>query len=267
MIAINIKGVDVVRTMLAAAPKQASRAAEIALDFTAKAIRDDLKKEMRTVFDRPTPFTLNSLQVTPTRGHNMQASVWFKEPARMGQHYLVPQVEGGARKLKGFERGVDLGELIPTRIGAKLDRYGNISAGQIKQIMSVLGKAETSAGYMANITARSRKRNTKERDYVVIDGQQRGRLPLGVYQRVQSGVGFGAKTKRTFLDRSKSYQKGRTRGRFASVIRARGLKPILLEGHTGHAVKPLLDFYGVAHRTFGQVFEPKFSDTLKGMMG
>ena len=197
----------------------------------------------------------------------------------MGAHYLVPQVEGESRKLKGFERAIGLGELVPA-MGAKLNRYGNVSIGQIRQILSVLGKAQTSSGYSANITNRSRRRNTRERDYVVIDRRQHGNLLLGVYQRYQSGVGFGAKTKRTFLDRSKSYQKGNrkvairdpktgrilrwvsTESKIQSVVRARGLRPVLLAGRTGRRVKPLLDFYGVAHRTFNQHFEPMFKATL-----
>ena len=92
--------------MLTASPQLANRAAELALDATAKAIRDEVKTTMPRVFDRPTPYTLNSLQVTPTHNHNMTAMVWFKDPDRMGQHYLVPQVDGGPRKLKGFERGL-----------------------------------------------------------------------------------------------------------------------------------------------------------------
>ncbi len=260
-ITIVVAGQTEVAKALAAFPGKAHRACAVALNKTGKLIKEAEVAEMKAVFDSPTSYTLNSLKLTPATKDNLQATVWFKQPDRMGQHYLVPQVDGGQRKLKGFERGVGLGELTPA-LGAKLNRYGNVSFGQIRQILSVLGKAETAAGSNSNITDRSRRRNTKDRDYVVIDNRQRGHLPLGVYQRFQTGVGFGAKTKRTFLDRSKSYQKGRSRGRFASVIRARGLRPVLLVGHTGRQVKPLLDFYGVAQRTFKQRFDPLFRDTL-----
>lgn len=258
---IAVSGSKEVTAALAAFPGKAHRACAVALNKAGKLVKEAEVEEMKSVFDNPTRFTLNSLKLTPATKNDLKATVWFKEPDRMGAHYLVPQVEGGSRKLKGFERGIDLGELVPA-LGAKLNQYGNVSMGQIRQILSVLGKAQTSSGYSANITDRSRRRNTRERDYVVIDRRQRGNLPLGVYQRFQTGAGFGAKTKRTFLDRSKSYQKGRTRGRFASVIRARGLRPILLTGRTGHQVKPLLDFYGLANRTFNQHFEPLFKVTL-----
>ncbi|WP_306548069.1 hypothetical protein [Desulfobulbus sp.] len=266
-ITIVVSGQTEVAKALAAFPGKAHRACAVALNKTGKLIKEAEVAEMKAVFDNPTSYTLNSLKLTPATKDNLQATVGFKEPARYGDnpHYLFPQVEGGPRHLKGFEQGVSLGELTPA-LGAKLNRYGNVSFGQIRQILSVLGKAETAAGYNSNITDRSRRRNTKERDYVVIDSRQRGNLPLGVYQRFQTGVGFGAKTKRSFLDRSKSYQKGRTRGRFASVIRARGLRPVLLVGHTGRQVKPLLDFYGVAQRTFKQRFDPLFRDTLNAFL-
>jgi len=282
---VAVSGSKEVAAALAAFPGKAHRACAIALNKAGKLVKEAEVAEMKSVFDNPTRYTLNSLQLTPATKTDLKATVWFKEPDRMGAHYLVPQVDGGQRKLKGFERAIGEGELVPA-LGAKLNQYGNVSPGQIRQILSVLGKAETSAGYSANITDRSRRRNTKERDYVVIDRRQRGNLPLGVYQRFQTGAGFGAKTKRTFLDRSKSYQRGNRKqavrdprtGRFVkwfgqssvfwegsqiqSVIRARGLRPVLLTGRTGRQVKPLLDFYGVAHRTFNQHFEPLFIDTL-----
>ncbi|MGD9947541.1 MAG: hypothetical protein AB7U29_03565 [Desulfobulbus sp.] len=258
---VKVVGSKEIEAALAVFPGKAHRACAVALTKAGKLIKEAEVDKMKSVFDNPTRYTLNSLKLTPATKNDLKATVWFKEPDRMGAHYLVPQVEGGSRKLKGFERAIGKGELVPA-LGAKLNKDGNVSIGQIRQLLSVLGKAESSAGYSANITDRSRRRNTKERDFVIIDSRQRGNLPLGVYQRFQTSVGFGAKTKRTFLDRSKSYQKGRTRGRFASVVRSRGLRPVLLAGRTGHQVKPLLDFYGVAHRTFNQRFEPLFWDTL-----
>lgn len=254
MITIDIKGLKNVQQMLATMPKAARRAAELALDATAQAIRDEIRRTMPLVFDRPTPYTLNSLKITPTRGHNLQASVWFKEPPRMGAHYLVPQVEGGVRALKGFERALGQQEFTPA-MGARINQYGNVSPGQIRQILSVLKLAERSAGYSANLTARSAKRNRKDRDYVLITKQQ-GRLLPGIHQRFQTGVGFGHKTKRTLP--FGTWQKGRTRGRFASVVRAKGLRPVLLMGRTGKQVKPRLDFYTIGHKEFQRRFGPLF---------
>lgn len=261
MIKIDIRGMKEVQQLLKTVPMQASRAAEQALDETAVFIRDAVKVEMKMVFRNPVNYTLNSLKVTKTKGHNMRASVWFKDPDRFNvQHYLVPQVMGGKRRLKGFEHALipELGkeEYIPGK-GARLDSHGNISVGQIRQFMSVIGIAERTAGSTQNMTARSSKRNKKPRDYVIIKRGNRGHLPPGVYERYQSGVGFGAKTKRSLP--FGEWQRGRTRGRFSSVIRAKGLRGIVIAGRTGRPIKPLLDFYGIAHKEFAKRFMATFN--------
>ena len=258
MFSVTIKDKGV-RDLIKALPKSAGRAAEIALDKTAKDIKQAEIKEMQRVFDRPARYTLNSLRVTPTRNHNMRASVWFKEPDRMGQHYLVPQVEGGPRKTKGFERAFDDKMFIPGKF-ARMTRAGNVSPGQIRQILSVLGRAERYAGYQANITARSRRRNKKPRDYVYIK-KRRGRLLPGIHERFVTRRGLTKKARRAAMakDGSSVYQRGRSRHR---AIRARGLRPVLLEGRQKKPVKPLLDFYGVAHRVFDKEFTRHFNQAL-----
>jgi hypothetical protein len=270
MIRVTINDTEV-RKMIAALPKSAGRAAEIALDKTAREIRNEIKDEMRRVFDRPVPYTINSLQITPTRGHNMEASVWFKDPERMGQHYLVPQVEGGPRQLKGLERaiaaksGVKM-ELVPGS-GARMDQYGNVARGQIMQIMSVLKVSEQWAGHDSNVTKRSASRG-KERDYVFIP-RKRGRLLPGIYQRVAKGSS-AVRGRYSSID-------GRTKGRAGGakawqigrkklVVRARGLKPILLRGRTGHQVRPLLDFYGIAERVYSTRFMVLFTSKLNELL-
>lgn len=274
---IDIKGISGVEDMLKAVPGKAHRACAVAMNQTGKAIKEAEIVEMRRVFDRPVPFTLNSLQLTTASKSDLTAMVGFKSPARMGQHYLVPQVEGGARKLKGFERGIGKREFVPGK-GARLDRYGNVPGSQIVQIMSVLGKLGRYAGDNTNITARSRKRNAKQRDYVFLP-HSHGKLPPGIYQRFKVGGNVTAKRRRIaqqvfdtrvklglggrrgFVnpsDKSLSYERGKVR----AVIKARGLRPILIAGRTGHAVKPLLDFYGVANKTFDRVFSDRFWSTF-----
>ncbi len=254
-----------VEQMLKDLPKTAGRAAEVALDKTAKEIKESVYGNMKGVFDSPTRYTLNSLKVTPTRNHNMEASVWFKDPDRMGQHYLVPQVEGEARKHKGFERALGDTMFVPGQ-GVRLNKAGNISIGQIRQILSVLGKAELTAGYNANITSRSRKRNTKERDYFFLP-RKHGSLYPGVYKRkAQKGSGLGRANKYR-ADKSRSYQKGQTRGRYSSVIQARGIKPILIKGRQRNPYKPRLDFYGIAEKVYARRFRKLFDVELNRLLG
>lgn len=265
MINIKVEGTKTVEAMMRAVPGKARRAAVVALTKTGQDIKKAEIEEMQKVFDNPVRYTTNSLRLTPATKARPQATVWFKEPERMGQHYLVPQVEGGVRKLKGHERGIKLGQLHPTKYARKT-KAGNMSPGQIRQIMSVLRLAEQYAGYQANITARSARRNTKTRDYVVIRNR-RGRLYPGVYERVAiKGKGIGGKTRRTLADKSKAYQRGQKRGRYSSVIRGRGLKPVMMKGQQGKAVRPLLDFYGVAHRVSRKRFEAHFWRTFEQYM-
>lgn len=260
MISIDINGIDDVKKALEDAPKKARRACAIALNQTARAIWLESKEEMKRVFDSPAPYTLRSPAYDKATTSNLEAKVYYVEPERMKDHYLVPQVEGGSRKLKGFERGIGLGQLVPTRVGAQMDQRGNMSVGQIKQIVSVLGKAETSSGYMANITERSAKRNTKQRDYVIIKSGNRAGLIPGVYQRfAQIGKGIDAKTSRRFGIRgARAYQYGRSKGKWKSFTRARGLRPVLLVGRTGQQVKPLFDFYGMANKVYDKEFMQRF---------
>ena len=260
---ISAKGLQ---KFLAKLPKKLQRATETAIDATGRQAKKDVQDEIRAVFHAPVPRTVNSPFYQPTQNHDMKGLIGLKEPPRMGRHYLWPQVEGGARKEKGFERALGLGKLLPGT-GAKMTGAGNVSPAQIVQMLSVLGKAEQAAGYSANITDRSRKRNKKERDYFILP-KKHGKMPPGVYQRFvkKGGRGFGAKTKGTFADQSKAWQQGQRRGRFVSVVRARGIKPIFVTGASG-VYTPRLDFYGVVERSVAANLQKLFERQLRRFVG
>lgn len=254
-----------VQDMLKELPKLASRAAEMALDYTAARIGDAVRTQMLHVFNNPTPYTLNSLNVTLTKGHNMMAKVWFKDPDRMTQHYLVPQVDGGPRKLKGFERGLGMiggmtGEYVPGKT-VTLDIYGNVSVGLIRQVLSAIGAAERTAGYSANRTARSAARNAGRQGEYFILPRGNGKMPAGVYERVQNSEGFSPKERKNLGVRA--YQKGLG----GAVVRARGLKAIFVKGRTGHAIQPLLPFYSIANAEYAARFAPAFKAKFDGLLG
>jgi hypothetical protein len=268
-----------VRRLIASLDKHAIRAAEQALDKTAVAIAKEIQSTMKRVFDSPVPYTINSLKVTKTKNHNMVASVWFKDPERMSQHYLVPQVEGGQRKEKGFERATGSKKFIttPTKFipseHLTLDKYGNVKPQLIRQILSVLGAAEISSGHQANLTKKSAVRNQKDRDFVWLPrGAGGGKLPPGVYRRVIRGNQISAKQKR-FLNRqikagrlkAGTYQQ--TQGG-SSIARAKGLMPVLIVGKQRAPIKPLLPFYDIAaqvyQREFRRTFDAIFSTLVRG---
>lgn len=205
--------------------KAMQRAAELALDRTVVEMRDKIKGQLPSIFDRPTPYTLNSLQVTKTQNHVLQASVWFKQPDVIRrQHYLVPQVKGSLRTQKHFEEQLNDTFYEPAR--KAVNTYGNLPYGRIVQILSIMGKAEYTSGYNANLSSSSARINRKNRDYVLLT-KSHGRLLPGVYQRVQTGPGFGHKTKKTLP--FGTWQRGKSRGQFSSVVRARGLTAVLIQ--------------------------------------
>jgi hypothetical protein len=205
------------------------------------------------------PWTKNSLKMTPTKNHNMQASVWFKEPERKGrsmsQHYLLPQVEGGIGPLRGFERALGSVRYLPGK-NARLDKYGNVSVGQIKQILAVLGKAEYAAGSSSNMTTRSKGRNKKLRDYVWLP-RGRGKLPPGIYERftIGNGVLVDKKARRVLVKIGKGnaiWEQGK-----GGVVRARGLRAVLVAAR-GKTVRPRLPFYEIVKKVVDARLVPTF---------
>jgi hypothetical protein len=180
------------------------KATSDALNWTIYNVRDAQRSAMASVFDRPTPFTLNRSNIVKTANPTkLVARTVIRDDQSSGVapvRYLGPQVFGGERSIKRFERALQARGLMPQGWyampgkGAKLDAYGNISRGQIMQILSVLAAAEQTSGYSANMTGRSAKQNKKPRDYFASTAQNNkglrgvaGRLPYGIYQRLPGG--------------------------------------------------------------------------------
>lgn len=154
----------------------------LTLNRTAQDVRKAEQSEMRTVFDRPTRFTLNSLFLQAATKQKLEARVWVKDTERP-DHYLLPQITGGSRPLKRFEqllvqRGVmRAGERAVPGGAAKLDAYGNMSRGQIVKILSQL-QAFNLSGFDANATNSKRSRAKRAREtYFVSTGK--GTHPFG----------------------------------------------------------------------------------------
>src|SRR2546425_1644501 len=73
-----------------------------AINETAKAVVADEYHEMVDVFDRPTPYTLNSLYRLTATKDNLRAIVALKDNPSGGtpaDKYLNPQIHGGSRDL------------------------------------------------------------------------------------------------------------------------------------------------------------------------
>jgi len=167
-----------------------------ALNYTLFKVRDEEVAEMQRVFDRPTRFTLNALFVRRATAADLQGRVFLKEQwPSPSQHYLRPEIYGGARVLKGFERVMRQAGLLPAGMfavpgsAAKIDAYGNMSRGQLLKIMSALRLAERTSGYSANRTAASSKRRRGRMPQYFVGRPGFGKAPLGVWETVRFAFG------------------------------------------------------------------------------
>jgi len=163
------------------------------LTKTANRVRWELRDQMRARFDRPVPFTLNSVTVLDAKPDNPVARVFFREFANKGtpaSKYLAPQMRGGARRFTKFEAALWHRGMLPSGMYAipakyaKLNAYGNISPGQVVKILSNL-RAFGEQGYMANQRRDGKSKGVRRRDQYVVGGAHAGRPDLkpGIYER------------------------------------------------------------------------------------
>ena len=180
-----------------------------ALTRTAVQVRDAVQAEMPRVLDRPTPYTTRQLRYVPAKADRLAAAVGFnvvnvtdergatiafrdlgpgETPAGK---YLQPNIEGGARRLKRMEQALRAigalpnGWLAVPGQGATLDAYGNVSRGQVLQVLSQL-RVQLLSGSDRNASFNARKQITAQRRaggryYVVPPGK--GKVQPGIYQR------------------------------------------------------------------------------------
>ena len=121
-------------------------AASTALTRTAQiAAKKDLPDAMRAAFINPTPYTLNSLLVKPSTKDTLSARVMVKDQAKKGitpEKFLFPEVEGGGRNEKRFERSLryagvlQQGERAMPGRDIALDQFGNPPVSMIRSILS-----------------------------------------------------------------------------------------------------------------------------------
>ncbi len=228
MISIKVDSAQL-QAMLKQMPKQTRRALEQTLDYTAARMADAVRTQILRVFDRPTQYTINGVMVTKTRNHNMRASVWLRHPPRMSASYLTPQVDGGGRKLKGFERALGQDKFMPGE-SASMDNHGNVKTSQIKAVLKAA-------------------RSGSSKLYVYLPkGSKKGQLPPGVYQRFKYTV--------------HGYENGKRR----RATLARGLRPILIKSSAGRSVRPLLPFYAIARAEYLIRFAPAFHARFRALV-
>lgn len=210
----------------------AKQAAVQALNWTAADAALEVQEEMRRVFDRPTPYTIRGVGVWKAKPADPVAQVGLKNvgagKGTPASAFLGPQVYGGERRMKRLERALERIGALPSgwiavpASGAQFDAYGNMSRGQIVQILSAL-QAFGEQGYRANMDAKGRARLARGskraygREYFVSHGKgfrmgtgswTHGRnqhLPAGVWMRQGGGLGKALRPVLLFV-RSAAYR-------------------------------------------------------------
>lgn len=161
-----------------------------AINDTVVDAREAEQAKIRGVFDRPRPVTVRAPLYRRATKEDLTAAIYINDEGARQERWLLPQVRGGGRRHKPFEqRLIRAGLMEPFEfavpaIGQKRDAYGNLSGPLLERILSQLGAA-AGVGYLANATARSRRRNARRvrERYFVPDERHQGRLPRGVYER------------------------------------------------------------------------------------
>jgi len=169
-----------------------------AMTRAGQAARTDLQAAMRTSFDRPTRWTLNSLFLEPATKTKPQAAVFFKTWGLGGVpagRLLAPQILGGMRALKSHEKLLAMrpGYIVVPGKWADIDAYGNVAMGMMRAIMAQLDLRRTvsSPG-----RAQTRRRGARRREnyFIVPVGRTKAthpktsHLPPGIYRVAATGV-------------------------------------------------------------------------------
>lgn len=172
--------------------RQAQFVAAVSLTRSIKSAQAAIKSEMQRTFDRPTPYALNSTFVKAATKQNLEARVWVKDnPSGRGtpaDRFLLPQIYGGSRGLKGMERLLQRSNLMQAgwvavpAAGAQLDGNGNVKRSQIVQILSQL-KLQRGAGFESRASGSARSNRAIARQgmtYFALPAKRRGLVP-GIY--------------------------------------------------------------------------------------
>lgn len=116
----NVKALE--RSLSEAARKQIPFATARALTLTAKLVQSRITREMPDIFDRPTPFTMRAVGVTPAKKTSLVATVFIKDAQAK---YLEIEETGGTRT------PAKTAFVLPAQI--KRNTYGNIPRGALQR--------------------------------------------------------------------------------------------------------------------------------------
>lgn len=135
-------------------------------------VRAAEQEEIRSVFDRPTPFIVNSVTVQDEAKASLRATVFFRYPGGKTtppEKVLAAEIAGGPRRSKRAEVALRRIGLLPPGYfivpgkgmpADKVDQYGNVKGSFIVQLLSYF-QAFSEVGYRANMTDKRKRQLAK----------------------------------------------------------------------------------------------------------
>lgn len=231
---VSHNAAETLAAMRRIAADQVPFAMSLAVNRVAQQLKSEQSVEMTRVFDRPTPWTMNSVFMKPGTKRNPEALVWLKDERAVSTghpaaKYLMPQIRGGARGMKGFEGLLTRAGILPAGWHvvpgerAKIDAYGNLARSEITRVLSWLQAFPRGQGYDMNATpetmARRRRgtRRARGHEYFVAyagdpyasptkkrsawkHGKKRQHLQPGIYRKTFFAFGSGIQPIMIFVD-------------------------------------------------------------------
>jgi len=166
-----------------------------ALTATAKQVQAGLTDDVKRSFKNPTPWTVNSIYITPATKQNLTAQIGIKNQIVAGLAPIQPlnaEVYGGARRDKRAEVALRRAGILPANMfivpgkGVALDGNGNISGALMRQIIAQVSAIGPSA-------SRATRKKTSAAGitgtyFAVTPDSPHGNLKPGIYAR----YGFAA---------------------------------------------------------------------------
>lgn len=191
------------------------------LTLTAKDVQAELKKQLPQVFDRPNRWTMNSLFMKPATKSKLSAMVGLKDGGEgkskgtPAVKYLLPEIQGGDRRFKRFEKAFEAIGVLPKGMmmvpgkAAKMDSSGNMKKSHIVEILKHLRGVSVAVGGQAKavpkyFVVREGARNLAPGVWRTFDGDRHKIKPVLLFvktSRYAKRWKFYEAAKRVALDR------------------------------------------------------------------
>lgn len=186
-----------------------------ALTFTAQRAQAGILRAMGNVFEGgATAYTLGSTRIEPASASKLSARVAVKDrttnSGTLPENYLFPQVFGGQRREKRFERALRYGGLL--RAGeravlgekAKRNAQGNQDVSELRALLAAVAGTKRGDGPAKGRTAT--KRASKRLGNVFV-GTPGGGGQAGVYRRIGKGRASTLEPLLVFVTKKPTFRK------------------------------------------------------------